>query len=78
MDHPPALGILAGKLEGAAGGAGTIHWQLQSQRVRWEVLLHAECPDGTALWALLEHLPPPTGKAAPTACLPLNAAVEQA
>lgn len=33
--------------------------------------------DGTALWAFLEHVPPPTGKAAPAAALPLNRAVEQ-
>lgn len=83
MGHPSALGILAEKLEGAAGQAGTIHWQLRSQRVGWKLLVLSR---GFSLesalmkqliWAFLEHVPPPTGKAAPAAALPLNGAVEQ-
>lgn len=85
MGDPSALGFFAGKLEGAAGEAGMIHWQLLSQRVGWNLLV-LPGSRGFSLenalmkllvWAFLEHVPPPTGIAAPTAALPLNGAVEQ-
>lgn len=83
MGHPSALGILAGKLEGAAGEAGNIHWQILSQRVGWKLLVVSRgfSLESTLikllLWTFLEHVPPPTDKAAPAAALPLNGAVEQ-
>lgn len=82
---PFCTGILAGKLEGAAGEAGMIHWQLLSQRVGWNLLV-LPGSRGFSLenalmkllvGAFLEHVPPPAGIAAPTAALPLNGAVEQ-